>query len=96
VKSWIKKGEIQADASYPFGKSTLFFFHPSQIAKILESKGLSEHTDETRKKDLFEFLENRDYTFSYKSIFLLAMLKIANNRGEASLEKLTGLYQQFY
>ncbi|ORJ63412.1 DEAD/DEAH box helicase family protein [Geothermobacter hydrogeniphilus] len=96
VKNWLRKGRIQADYSHRFGRSTLYFFNPEKVAEVRQRLGLSEHTESTRKKDFLEFLENRDYTFSYKIIFLLAFLKVRNVRHEASLPELLDLYQRFY
>ncbi len=96
VKSWIKKGEITPDAQFPFGRSQLSFFKPEQINGIRKQKSLKEHSEKTRKDDFFEFLGKRDYTFSYKIIFLLSFLKVANKRGEAELPKVLKNYQLFY
>ena len=96
VKSWIKKGEISPNAQFPFGRSMLSFFNPDQMEKIRQNKGLKEHTTETMKDDFFEFLEKRDYTFSYKIIFLLSFFKVANKRGEADLPNFIKNYRAFY
>ena len=96
VKSWIKKGRITPDHTIPFGRSRLHFFAPERVEEIRRRQNLSRHTEETRKKDFLDFLEKRDYTFSYKIIFLLAFLKLKNARGEADLSALLELYRQFY
>jgi superfamily II DNA or RNA helicase/SOS-response transcriptional repressor LexA len=96
VKSWLKKGDILPDAQYPFGRSILSFFKPDQLPEIRKKKGLAEHSDETRKDDFMKFLEERDYTFSFKMIFLLSYLKTANERGEALLPEVLELYTGFY
>ncbi|MEA3546781.1 MAG: S24 family peptidase, partial [Thermodesulfobacteriota bacterium] len=96
VRQWLRKGKITSDIQYPFGRRQLHFFDPQQIEKIREQQALKEHTAETRVTDFHEFLEKRDYTFSYKIIFLLSFLKISNERFEAFLPDLLELYQQFY
>lgn len=96
VKSWVKKGELTPTKSIPFGKSQLNYFDPNVIAVLRLEKGLKERTEESRREDFFEFLEQRDYTFSYKIIFLLALIKHANQQGEAALLDLTESYQHFY
>ena len=96
VKSWIRRGVVHSDVQYPFGRSTLHFFHPDQIENIRTAQGLKEHTEETRKDDFIDFLKARDYTFSYKIIFLLSLIKVMNKRGEASLPDLLEHYQRFY
>lgn len=96
VKQWLRKGHIASDIQYPFGQRQLHFFDPQQIEKIRKKQGLKKHTDETRFADFHEFLEKRDYTFSYKIVFLLRFLKISNERYEAFLPDLLELYQHFY
>jgi superfamily II DNA or RNA helicase/SOS-response transcriptional repressor LexA len=96
VKSWVKKNRIEVDFSHPFGRSTLHFFNPAKLSSIRAKLGLSEHSATTRKDDFLEFLEKRDYTYSYKIIFLLAFLKLQNKRGEALLPDLLSMYQAFY
>ena len=96
VKAWLKKGEISPDVQYPFGRSMLSFFKLEQLQEIRKIKGLTEHTEETRKEDLLKFLEVRDYTFSFKIIFLLSYFKLADERGDALLPEILELYTKFY
>jgi superfamily II DNA or RNA helicase len=96
VRQWLHKNKITSDVQYPFGRRKLHFFDPQQVEQIRKQKGFKEHTAETRITDFHEFLEKRDYTFSYKIIFLLSFFKIRNERFEAFLPDLLELYQQFY
>ena len=96
IKSWLRKGDIQPDKSLPFGKSILNYFDPNKIADIRELKGLKERTESSRYDDFFEFLEQRDYAFSYKIAFLLSLLKHCDQQGESNLENVTQTYQSFY
>ncbi len=96
VKAWLKKGKIFSDVQYPFGSKHLHFFDPRKIVEIRSQLGLKEHNDETRLSDFHEFLENRDYTFSYKIIFFLGFLKICNERNQVHLADLVTLYIRFY
>ena len=96
VKQWLRRKKIFADVEYPCGRGKLCFFAPEQISAIRTQMGFQEHTELTRTNDFIEFLEKRDYTFSYKIIFLLAFLKIHNERFEACLPDLLDLYQKFY
>lgn len=96
LKSWVKKGDVQPTRTIPFGRAQLHYFEPELIQIIRAEKGLKERTEESRHDDFFEFLEQRDYTFSYKIVFLLALLKHIDGQGEAKLENVTATYQQFY
>lgn len=96
VKQWLRSGKIIADAVYPFGRKNLSFFEPGKVKQIREAMGLQEHTAETRVADFKDFLDKRDYTFSYKIIFLLSFFKVANERFEAALPDVLELYKRFY
>ena len=96
VREWRRKGDLAATKELPFGNKALYFYSQEALNSIRETKALKIRTDETRRDDFFEFLEERDYTFSYKIIFLLVMLKHCNERGEIELEILVDKYQSFY
>jgi len=96
VKNWLKKGDIGSDVTLPFGNRHLYFFSVSTVETIRKQKNLSLHTDKTRREDFYNFIEERDYTFSYKIIFLCLMFKMANDRGEVDIEELTRKYSDFY
>jgi hypothetical protein len=76
VRQWLRAGKIASDIQYPFGRRQLHFFDPQQVEPLRDQLGLKSHNAETRIADFHEFLEKRDYTFSYKIIFLLSFLKI--------------------
>lgn len=96
LKSWIRKGDIQATKQLPFGTKTLNYFSEDLLPIIRTKKNLKLHTEQTRRDDFFEFLAQRDYTFSYKIIFMLIMLNHCNQRGEINLEDMITKYQAFY
>ena len=96
VRQWLRTGKINSDVQYPFGRRQLHFFNPQQVELLRTQLGLKDHNADTRLTDFNEFLEKRDYTFSYKIIFLLSFFKICNERYEAPLPKLLELYQRFY
>ena len=64
--------------------------------RIREELQIPEHTEETIKKDFFDFLEERDYSLSYKMPFMLAFLKHVNSIGDAKIEDVLTDYIAFY
>ena len=96
VKSWVKKGDITPEKTHPFGKHTLNYFSESQLKQIKIDKNIKERTEDSRRDDFFEFLQSRDYSFSYKITFLLAFISECNAQGEAQVSKLVLRYQSFY
>lgn len=75
VTSWIKKGKIKPSVEYKFGSKSLYLFSPDDVEKYRKELGIKEHNNDTIKQDFFEFLEERDYSLSYKMPFLLAFVK---------------------
>lgn len=96
VKKWVKNLSVVPDKQLPFGNKMLNYYKQSRVNEIRESKNLKLRSEATRRDDFFEFLEQRDYTFSFKIIFLLLMFKHADKTGEVSLTFLRNDYQAFY
>ena len=96
VTSWIKKGKIKPSVTYPFGNKQINLFSPEDVVRIREELQIPEHTEETIKKDFFDFLEERDYSLSYKMPFMLAFLKHVNSIGDANIEDVLTGYIAFY
>ena len=96
ITSWIKKGKIKPTVSYPFGNKQIYLFSPEDVKNIRNELNIPEHTEETIKKDFFDFLAERDYSLSYKMPFLLSFIKNMNSIGDANIEAVMGDYIAFY
>ncbi len=96
VKAWMKKGDLVADKTIPFGTKKLNYFSFSQLERIRINKNIPVRSEDTRRADFFQFIEKRDYTFSYKIILLLLMVNHCNKQGEINLDVLADLYASFY
>jgi len=96
IKNWVRRGELHSDVEVPMGARILRYFAPTRVTEIRAARGLKVHDESTQYDDLFEFLGERDYTFSYKMIFLLALFECGNARGEAKLERLVPKYAGYY
>ncbi len=96
VTSWIKKGKIKPTVSYPFGNKQIYLFSPEDAELFRNQLEIPEHTEETIKKDFFDFLEERDYSLSYKMPFLLSFIKNMNSIGDADIEAVLSDYIAFY
>lgn len=96
ITSWIKKGKIKPSVTYPFGNKQIYLFSPEDVVRIREELQIPVHTEETIKKDFFDFLEERDYSLSYKMPFMLAFLKHVNSIGDANIEDVLTDYIAFY
>ena len=86
ITSWVKKEKIRPTVTYPFGSRQIWLFSPEDVKKIRQELDIPEHTEETIKQDFFDFLEERDYSLSYKMPFLLSFMKNMNSIGDADIE----------
>ena len=96
LRTWVKQGSVSADLSLPLGKRWIYYFKPESLEYIRQSKGLGVHTDETLKDDFIAFLKEKNYTFSFKMVFMLSMFKHCNMHGEASIDVVMEDYRRFY
>ena len=96
VMSWIKKGQIVPDVSIPFGQRRIYLFSPENVEKIREENQIPKHNDDTVKEDFFSFLEQRDYSLSYKMPFLLSFIHNMDFNGDARIDDVLKEYMDFY
>lgn len=71
-------------------------FSPDDVEKYRKELNIKEHNDSTIKQDFFDFLEERDYSLSYKMPFMLSFIKAVNAIGDADIEKVLDGYIEFY
>ncbi len=74
----------------PFGSRKLYLFSPEDVKKIREENHIEEHNDQTIHKDFFDFLNERDYSLSYKMPFLLSFMKHMDSVGDAKIDAVRG------
>ena len=86
ITSWIRAGKLTPEVQYKFGSKTLYLFSPDEVEKYRKQLGIKEHNDATIKEDFFAFLEERDYSLSYKMPFLLAFIRHVDSIGDAKIE----------
>lgn len=96
VTSWIKKRKITPTVEYKFGSKSLYLFSPEDVEKYRKELDIREHNDNTIKQDFFDFLEERDYSLSYKMPFMLAVVKYIDSIGDAKIDDILDDYIAFY
>ncbi|HPS57656.1 MAG TPA: DEAD/DEAH box helicase [Spirochaetota bacterium] len=96
VKSWLSKNQITADVVIPMGRSSVILFKPEKIEEIRTSKNLKIHSEDTIVEDFRDFINQGDYTFSYKMFFILALLDTVDSTGDAQVDKILDKYIAAY
>lgn len=96
VNSWIKKKKLIPSVEYKFGSKSVYMFSPKDVEKYRIKLEIKEHNDNTIKQDFFEFLEERDYSLSYKMPFMIAFVNAINTIGDAEIDRVLDDYIAFY
>ena len=96
ISSWIRKGKITPTVEFLFGSKKISLFSPEDVEKYRKELNIQEHNDDTVRDDFFEFLEERDYSLSYKMPFLLSFIDHMDTIGDAKIEDVLTDYIAFY
>ena len=54
------------------------------------------HNEETIYEDFKEYIDEGSYSFSYKIIFILSVLKVIDKSGEAKMNEILDIYINYY
>lgn len=96
ITSWIRKGKITPTVEFPFGSKKISLFSLEDVEKYRKELNIQEHNDDTVRDDFFAFLEERDYSLSYKMPFLLSFIDHMDTIGDAKIEDVLTDYIAFY
>ena len=96
ITSWIRKGKITPTVEFPFGSKKISLFSPEDVEKYRKELNIQDHNDDTVRDDFFAFLEERDYSLSYKMPFLLSFIDHMDTIGDAKIEDVLTDYIAFY
>jgi len=96
VQSWLSKNQITADIVIPMGRGSVVLFDPGKVEEIRISKKLKVHTEDTMVGDFRDFINQGDYTYSYKMYFILSLLDAADSSGDALIEDVLDKYTAAY
>lgn len=96
LAKWVKTNPEYSSLSLPIGSRTMPYFSSEDIAKIRVAKDLKEHNENTILQDFIDFIDENTLTYSFKLIFMINMLKLADNEGEVNIDNLMDNYISFY
>ena len=96
LMNWYRKDNGISSLQLPIGSRMVPYFSPSDIEAIRAAHGLGHHDDSTILEDFEAFIDENTLTFSFKLIFMLSMLRLADKEGEVSIDALIEEYRRFY
>lgn len=96
LMNWYRNDNSISSLQLPIGSRMVPYFSQDDIEKIRIKHNLGKHDDSTILKDFEDFIDENTLTFSFKLIFMLNMLKLADNEGEVDMDELLENYRDFY
>jgi hypothetical protein len=94
--NWYRKDVGISSLQLPIGSRMVPYFSPADVEAIRTSHNLGHHDDSTILHDFEAFIDENTLTFSYKLIFMLSMLRLADKEGEVNIDSLIEEYRRFY
>ena len=96
LMNWYRKDNAISSLVLPVGSRMVPYFSSDDIDALRSERGLGIHNDSTILKDFEDFIDENTLTFSFKLIFMLSMLKLADKEGEVNIDDLLREYCAFY
>ena len=97
LEKYIQDGKIQPDLVVPISKCRVFkYFKEEKVKGYANQFGWTLITDSNRKDIFLEMIERMDMNYSYKPVFILAMLENCDKNGRARIEDIVAYFRRFY
>ena len=96
LMNWYRKDRSISSLQLPIGSRMVPYFSKNDIERIRTEKNLGIHDETTILKDFEDFIDENTLTFSFKLVFMSAMLRLADTEGEVRIDDLMHEYRQFY
>ena len=94
--NWYRRNPSISSLTLPIGSRMVPYFSSSDLQRIRESRNLGVHDETTILKDFEDFIQENTLTFSFKLVFMLGMLKLADEEGDVRIDDLMHEYRNFY
>lgn len=96
LMSWYRKDPSISSLTLPIGSRMVPYFSKEDVENIRAAHNLGVHDETTILNDFEDFIDENTLTFSFKLIFMLSMLKLADREGEVNIDQLIDEYRAFY
>lgn len=97
LEKYIQDGKIQPDLVVPIRANRSFkYFKEEKVRDCARQFGWTLITDSNRKDIFLDMIERMDMNYSYKPVFILAMLENCDQNGRAKIEDIVAYFRRFY
>ncbi|MBQ1925179.1 MAG: DEAD/DEAH box helicase [Proteobacteria bacterium] len=97
IENYIKQGKIKADLEIPMSDRKVFrYFKEETVQRYAKEFGWTLITKENRRELFWSMIQKMDMTFSYKPVFVKAVLAHADRHGRARLADIANDCRKYY
>ena len=97
IERYIREGKILPDMEVPIGEHRSFkFFEKDTVKKYAAEFGWTLITRDNMKTMFMDMVRQMNMAYSYKPVFLIAMLDNMDETGSAKLEDIAADFARFY
>ena len=96
LMNWYRRDNSISSLQLRIGSRMVPYFSKDDIEKLRTSRNLGVHDETTILKDFEDFIDENTLTFSFKLIYMLSMLNLADEEGEVKIDQLMERYKAFY
>ncbi len=97
IEKYIRDQKIVPDLTVPIGERRLFhYFHDETVRQYAAAFGWTLITPANIKALFMDMIKTMDMSYSYKPVFLLALLQHLDDKGGADLDVVTHSFAAFY
>ena len=97
VERYVREGLIKPDLVVPISEHRLFkYFKEETLLAAAEKYGWTIIDDNNRKDMFMDMIRRMDMSYSYKPVFMLAVLKMADKKGLVAISDIAGFFRAFY
>lgn len=97
IERYMREGKIVADATVPVSEHReRKYFKLETVKSYIEQFGWVIINDTNRKQLFMDMVQQMDMSYSYKPVFLKAVLKHADNEGCVKLDRVVSYFLNYY
>ena len=97
IERYVKEGKIVPDMEVPIGEHRSFkYFLPERVPVLCKEFGWVQITAANKKNMFMDMAKQMNMSYSYKPVFIKALLEHMDSEGEARLEDIVDEFKYFY
>lgn len=97
IERYVKEGKIIPDMEVPIGEHRSFkYFLPERVLILCKEFGWVQITAANKKNMFMDMAKQMNMSYSYKPVFIKALLEHMDSEGEARLEDIVDEFKYFY